>query len=161
MAIQAEQAGEAQAFKAPRPPKDKENNKEGKEVKEGKEGSAAPAVLGEEQMASGLTAFRKLVALREEEEKGDLLGGASGEGRRVQVQVAAIKLPRVSEAQILKIVLPHHHTPPSRYSTRTIPPTKPPTIYHTPYLSPHLPPHLPPHLAHNTHTTPPGTCVLS
>jgi len=106
MAIQAEPAqGAQEAAKAPRQAKDQENNKE----------AAVPAVLGEEQMAAGLAAFRKLVALREEEEKEkDLLGGASGEGRKVQVQVAAIKLPRVSEAQILKIVLPHHHTPPSR-----------------------------------------------
>merc|ERR1712156_353330 len=61
-----------------------------------------------------LVAFKKLVDLRDSEKKQDLLGSASGEGRKVQISIAAIKLPRVSEAQVLKLPLPHSITPASR-----------------------------------------------
>jgi ribosome biogenesis protein UTP30 len=76
---------------------------------------AKPVVkLGEQQIAEGLTAFSKLLELRDADAKKDLLGAVSGEGRKVQLQVAGIKLPRVNEAQILKIRLPHPHTPDTR-----------------------------------------------
>ena len=62
----------------------------------------APLIkLEESQMKEALVAFKKLVELRDsEEKKQDLLGSACGEGRKVQVSVAAIKLPRVSDAQV-------------------------------------------------------------
>ena len=56
--------------------------------------------LEESQMKEALIAFKKLVDLRDSEKKQDLLGSASGEGRKVQISIAAIKLPRVSEAQV-------------------------------------------------------------
>ena len=57
--------------------------------------------LEESQMKEALVAFKKLVDLRDsEDKKQDLLGSACGEGRKVQVSVAAIKLPRVSDAQV-------------------------------------------------------------
>ena len=57
--------------------------------------------LEESQMKEALVAFKKLVELRDsEDKKQDLLGSACGEGRKVQVSVAAIKLPRVSDAQV-------------------------------------------------------------
>merc|ERR1719180_180730 len=66
-------------------------------------------------MKEALVAFKKLVELRDSEgNKQDLLGNACGEGRKVQVSVAAIKLPRVSDAQVLKLLLPHPATPASR-----------------------------------------------
>ena len=86
--------------------------------------------LEESQMKKeALMAFKKLVELRDSEEvkKKDLLGSACGEGRKVQVSVAAIKLPRVADAQVheinmkylhyfmfgqvLKLPLPHPTTP--------------------------------------------------
>ena len=61
----------------------------------------APLIkLEESQMKEALIAFKKLVDLRDSEKKQDLLGSASGEGRKVQISIAAIKLPRVSEAQV-------------------------------------------------------------
>merc|ERR1712012_982682 len=75
----------------------------------------APLIkLEESQMKEALVAFKKLVDLRDSEKKQDLLGSASGEGRKVQISIAAIKLPRVSEAQVLKLPLPHSITPASR-----------------------------------------------
>jgi len=75
----------------------------------------APLIkLEESQMKEALIAFKKLVDLRDSEKKQDLLGSASGEGRKVQISIAAIKLPRVSEAQVLKLPLPHSITPASR-----------------------------------------------
>jgi len=76
----------------------------------------APLIkLEESQMKEALVAFKKLVELRDsEEKKQDLLGSACGEGRKVQVSVAAIKLPRVSDAQVLKLLLPHPTTPVTR-----------------------------------------------
>merc|ERR1719458_458387 len=67
-------------------------------------------------MKEALMAFKKLVELRDSEEvkKTDLLGSACGEGRKVQVSVAAIKLPRVADAQVLKLPLPHPTTPVTR-----------------------------------------------
>merc|ERR1719234_6361 len=66
-------------------------------------------------MKEALVAFKKLVELRDSEgNKQDLLGNACGEGRKVQVSVAAIKLPRVSDAQVLKLLLPHPATPATR-----------------------------------------------
>ena len=84
------------------------------------------------QMKEALMAFKKLVELHDSEEvkKKDLLGSACGEGRKVQVSVAAIKLPREADAQVheidqheisplfhimfgqvLKLPLPHPTTP--------------------------------------------------
>merc|ERR1719458_2235093 len=67
-------------------------------------------------MKEALMAFKKLVELRDSEDvkKKDLLGSACGEGRKVQVSVAAIKLPRVADAQVLKLPLPHPTTPATR-----------------------------------------------
>merc|ERR1719180_347552 len=66
-------------------------------------------------MKEALVAFKKLVEMRDSEgNKQDLLGNACGEGRKVQVSVAAIKLPRVSDAQVLKLLLPHPTTPATR-----------------------------------------------
>merc|ERR1719376_2032031 len=66
-------------------------------------------------MKEALVAFKKLVEMRDSEgNKQDLLGNACGEGRKVQVSVAAIKLPRVSDAQVLKLLLPHPATPATR-----------------------------------------------
>ena len=63
--------------------------------------TGAPLIkLEESQMKEALVAFKKLVDLRDSEKKQDLLGSASGEGRKVQISIAAIKLPRVSEAQV-------------------------------------------------------------
>ena len=64
------------------------------------------------QMKKGaLMAFKKLVELRDSEEvkKKDLLGSACGEGRKVQVSVAAIKLPRVADAQVHEINMKYLH----------------------------------------------------
>jgi len=76
----------------------------------------APLIkLEESQMKEALVAFKKLVELRDsEDKKQDLLGSACGEGRKVQVSVSAIKLPRVSDAQVLKLLLPHPTTPATR-----------------------------------------------
>ena len=62
----------------------------------------APLIkLEDSQMKEALVAFKKLVEMRDSEgNKQDLLGNACGEGRKVQVSVAAIKLPRVSDAQV-------------------------------------------------------------
>merc|ERR1719458_1350855 len=67
-------------------------------------------------MKEALVAFKKLVELRDSEEvkKKDLLGSACGEGRKVQVSVAAIKLPREADAQVLQLPLPHPTTPVTR-----------------------------------------------
>ena len=68
--------------------------------------------LEESQMKKeALMAFKKLVELRDSEEvkKKDLLGSACGEGRKVQVSVAAIKLPRVADAQVHKINMKYLH----------------------------------------------------
>ena len=63
------------------------------------------------QMKEALMAFKKLVELRDSEEvkKKDLLGSACGEGRKVQVSVAAIKLPRVADAQVHEINMKYLH----------------------------------------------------
>ena len=63
------------------------------------------------QMKEALMAFKKLVELHDSEEvkKKDLLGSACGEGRKVQVSVAAIKLPRVADAQVHKINMKYLH----------------------------------------------------
>lgn len=68
----------------------------------GDKSETAPLIkLQESQMKEALVAFKKLVELRDsEDKKQDLLGSACGEGRKVQVSVAAIKLPRVSDAQV-------------------------------------------------------------
>ena len=67
--------------------------------------------LEESQMKEALVAFKKLVELRDSEEvkKKDLLGSACGEGRKVQVSVAAIKLPRVADAQVHEINMKYLH----------------------------------------------------
>ena len=67
--------------------------------------------LEESQMKEALMAFKKLVELRDSEEvkKKDLLGSACGEGRKVQVSVAAIKLPRVADAQVHEINMKYLH----------------------------------------------------
>ena len=44
-----------------------------------------------------------------EEKKKELLGSARGEGRKVQVSVAAIKLPRVADAQVHEINMKYLH----------------------------------------------------
>ena len=44
-----------------------------------------------------------------EEKKKELLGSACGEGRKVQVSVAAIKLPRVADAQVHEINMKFLH----------------------------------------------------
>lgn len=82
----------------------------------GDKSETAPLIkLQESQMKEALVAFKKLVELRDsEDKKQDLLGSACGEGRKVQVSVAAIKLPRVSDAQVLKLLLPHPTTPVTR-----------------------------------------------
>ena len=56
-------------------------------------------------------AFKKLVELRDSEEvkKKDLLGSACREGRKVQVSVASIKLPRVADAQVHEINMKYLH----------------------------------------------------
>ena len=68
----------------------------------GEKSKEAPLIkLEDSQMKEALVAFKKLVELRDSEgNKQDLLGNACGEGRKVQVSVAAIKLPRVSDAQV-------------------------------------------------------------
>ena len=68
----------------------------------GEKSKEAPLIkLEDSQMKEALVAFKKLVEMRDsEEKKQDLLGSACGEGRKVQVSVAAIKLPRVSDAQV-------------------------------------------------------------
>ena len=68
----------------------------------GEKSKDAPLIkLDESQMKEALVAFKKLIELRDsEDKKQDLLGSACGEGRKVQVSVAAIKLPRVSDAQV-------------------------------------------------------------
>jgi len=82
----------------------------------GEKSKEAPLIkLEDSQMKEALVAFKKLVEMRDsEEKKQDLLGSACGEGRKVQVSVAAIKLPRVSDAQVLKLLLPHPITPATR-----------------------------------------------
>lgn len=82
----------------------------------GEKSKDAPLIkLEESQMKEALVAFKKLIELRDsEDKKQDLLGSACGEGRKVQVSVAAIKLPRVSDAQVLKLLLPHPTTPVTR-----------------------------------------------
>merc|ERR1719187_2754656 len=65
-------------------------------------------------MEEGMKAFCKLLELHTPDKKTDLFQDASEEGRKVQIIISGIKLPRDAEAQVLKIRLPHHHTPESR-----------------------------------------------
>ena len=58
-----------------------------------------------------MKAFRKLLELNSAEGKADLF---SEEGKKVGLQVAAIKIPREREQQIIKIKLPHSPLPPTR-----------------------------------------------
>jgi len=65
-------------------------------------------------MEVAVKAFKKLLEINSAEKKADLFSEGSGEGNKMQLQIAGIKLPRVSEAQILKFRLPHSHTPDTR-----------------------------------------------
>ena len=58
-----------------------------------------------------MKAFRKLLELNSAEGKADLF---SEEGKKVGLQVAAIKIPREREQQVIKMKLPHSPHPPIR-----------------------------------------------
>lgn len=98
------------AFKKPLP----KGGEAKEEVKEEVKVEAPLVKLSDSQMSEALTAFTKLLDIQGTGEKQDLLGEVSGEGRKLQLQVAGIKLPRESQAQVVKFKLPHHHTPDSR-----------------------------------------------
>lgn len=95
----------APTFKTPFPPASPDETSENK---------TALVKLEDEQMDEAVKAFKKLLEINSTEKKADLFSDASGEGTKVQLHIAGIKLPRVSEAQILKLRLPHPHTPESR-----------------------------------------------
>jgi len=70
--------------------------------------------LDDGQIGEAVRAFKKLVEINSSEEKSDLFAHSSGEGQKIHLQIAGIKLPRVSESQILKFNLPHPHTADTR-----------------------------------------------
>jgi len=92
----------APEFKTPLPPASTDSNMENK---------TAVVKIEDEQMEVAVKAFKKLLEINSTEKKADLFSEGSGEGSKMQLQIAGIKLPRVSEAQILKFRLPHSHTP--------------------------------------------------
>jgi len=74
------------------------------------EPSTEAVSITDEQIESGVKAFKKFLGIREEEDGNkDLF---SSEGKKVSLQISGIKVPRETEKQNIKMRLPHSPLPP-------------------------------------------------